>query len=96
MKSNNVLQDFFFHRGKIQWGTLWPYRKFRDMPYVLLFFSSVCSQDHHPVELIRHRETKWLEMTAHWEKTMARRYRKVRRYLAFSLNSDFSMLETLL
>ncbi|XP_054825876.1 carabin [Eublepharis macularius] len=31
-----------------------------------------------PVELIRHRETKWLEMTAHWEKTMARRYRKVK------------------
>uniref|UniRef100_A0A6J0UU28 Carabin isoform X2 n=1 Tax=Pogona vitticeps TaxID=103695 RepID=A0A6J0UU28_9SAUR len=30
------------------------------------------------VELIRHRETKWLEMTAHWEKTMARRYRKVK------------------
>ncbi|XP_029143116.1 carabin-like [Protobothrops mucrosquamatus] len=35
-------------------------------------------QDHHRVELIRHRETKWLEMTAHWEKTMARRYRKVK------------------
>ncbi|XP_033015082.1 carabin [Lacerta agilis] len=30
------------------------------------------------VELIRHRETKWLEMTNHWEKTMARRYRKVK------------------
>nr|XP_008109670.1 PREDICTED: carabin [Anolis carolinensis] len=30
------------------------------------------------VEIIRHRETKWLEMTAHWEKTMARRYRKVK------------------
>ncbi|XP_032074349.1 carabin isoform X1 [Thamnophis elegans] len=35
-------------------------------------------QDHLPVVLIRHRETKWLEMTAHWEKTMARRYRKVK------------------
>ncbi|XP_061465511.1 carabin [Rhineura floridana] len=31
-----------------------------------------------PVELIRHREAKWLEMTAHWEKTMASRYRKVK------------------
>uniref|UniRef100_A0A8D2LTS5 TBC1 domain family member 10C n=1 Tax=Varanus komodoensis TaxID=61221 RepID=A0A8D2LTS5_VARKO len=31
-----------------------------------------------PVELIRHREAKWLDMTAHWEKTMARRYRKVK------------------
>uniref|UniRef100_A0ACB8G344 Uncharacterized protein n=1 Tax=Sphaerodactylus townsendi TaxID=933632 RepID=A0ACB8G344_9SAUR len=31
-----------------------------------------------PAELIRHREAKWLEMTAHWEKTMARHYRKVK------------------
>uniref|UniRef100_A0A8D2LS56 TBC1 domain family member 10C n=1 Tax=Varanus komodoensis TaxID=61221 RepID=A0A8D2LS56_VARKO len=30
------------------------------------------------VLLIRHREAKWLDMTAHWEKTMARRYRKVK------------------
>uniref|UniRef100_A0A670Z375 TBC1 domain family member 10C n=1 Tax=Pseudonaja textilis TaxID=8673 RepID=A0A670Z375_PSETE len=35
-------------------------------------------QDHLPVVLIRRRETKWLEMTAHWEKTMARRYRKIK------------------
>ncbi|XP_053127466.1 carabin isoform X1 [Hemicordylus capensis] len=33
---------------------------------------------HISAELIRHRETKWLEMTAHWDKTMARRYRKVK------------------
>uniref|UniRef100_A0A8D0GZ44 TBC1 domain family member 10C n=1 Tax=Sphenodon punctatus TaxID=8508 RepID=A0A8D0GZ44_SPHPU len=31
-----------------------------------------------PAELIRHREAKWLEMTAHWEKAMARRYKKVK------------------
>uniref|UniRef100_A0A8C0GZS7 TBC1 domain family member 10C n=1 Tax=Chelonoidis abingdonii TaxID=106734 RepID=A0A8C0GZS7_CHEAB len=30
-----------------------------------------------PVELIRHREARWLEMTSHWEKAMARRYKKV-------------------
>uniref|UniRef100_A0A452HE61 Rab-GAP TBC domain-containing protein n=1 Tax=Gopherus agassizii TaxID=38772 RepID=A0A452HE61_9SAUR len=31
-----------------------------------------------PVELIRHREARWLEMTLHWEKAMARRYKKVK------------------
>lgn len=31
-----------------------------------------------PVELVRHREARWLEMTSHWEKTMARRYKKVK------------------
>ncbi|XP_074854166.1 carabin [Carettochelys insculpta] len=31
-----------------------------------------------PVELIRRREAKWLEMTSHWEKAMARRYKKVK------------------
>nr|XP_005280622.3 carabin [Chrysemys picta bellii] len=31
-----------------------------------------------PVELIRHREARWLEMTSHWEKAMARRYKKVK------------------
>lgn len=31
-----------------------------------------------PLELLRRRETKWLEMTSHWEKTMAQRYRKVK------------------
>uniref|UniRef100_A0A7M4F085 TBC1 domain family member 10C n=1 Tax=Crocodylus porosus TaxID=8502 RepID=A0A7M4F085_CROPO len=31
-----------------------------------------------PLELLRRRESKWLEMTAHWDKTMARRYKKVR------------------
>ncbi|XP_063145087.1 carabin [Candoia aspera] len=54
-----------------------PYRK--TDRYGFLGGSSLQSgQDHLPVELIRHRETKWLEMTAHWEKTMARRYRKVK------------------
>ncbi|CAM5119167.1 unnamed protein product [Eretmochelys imbricata] len=31
-----------------------------------------------PVELVRHRENRWLEMTSHWEKAMARRYKKVK------------------
>uniref|UniRef100_A0A8C8S950 Rab-GAP TBC domain-containing protein n=1 Tax=Pelusios castaneus TaxID=367368 RepID=A0A8C8S950_9SAUR len=31
-----------------------------------------------PVELIRRREARWLEMTSHWEKAMARRYKKVK------------------
>ncbi|KAH0621163.1 hypothetical protein JD844_022211 [Phrynosoma platyrhinos] len=38
----------------------------------------MCSLGQISVEIIRHRETKWLDMTAHWEKTMARRYRKVK------------------
>ncbi|XP_072495377.1 carabin isoform X3 [Notamacropus eugenii] len=29
-----------------------------------------------PLELIRQREMKWVEMTAHWEKTMSRRAKK--------------------
>lgn len=29
-------------------------------------------------DLIRQREMKWVEMTSHWEKTMSRRYKKVR------------------
>lgn len=31
-----------------------------------------------PADLIRQREMKWVEMTSHWEKTMSRRYKKVR------------------
>ncbi|XP_043940127.1 carabin-like [Protopterus annectens] len=31
-----------------------------------------------PLEVIRHREMKWLEMISLWEKTMARRYSKVK------------------
>ncbi|XP_006034254.1 carabin [Alligator sinensis] len=31
-----------------------------------------------PLELLRRRESKWLDMTAHWDKTMARRYKKVK------------------
>ncbi|XP_068922194.1 carabin [Petaurus breviceps papuanus] len=31
-----------------------------------------------PLELIRQREMKWVEMTAHWEKTMSRRAKKVK------------------
>ncbi|XP_054426523.1 carabin isoform X3 [Pteronotus mesoamericanus] len=30
------------------------------------------------VDLIRQREMKWVEMTSHWEKTMSRRYKKVK------------------
>lgn len=33
---------------------------------------------HPPADLIRQREMKWVEMTSHWEKTMSRRYKKVR------------------
>uniref|UniRef100_A0A2K5MFI9 TBC1 domain family member 10C n=2 Tax=Cercopithecinae TaxID=9528 RepID=A0A2K5MFI9_CERAT len=33
---------------------------------------------HPPADLIRQREMKWVEMTLHWEKTMSRRYKKVR------------------
>ncbi|XP_041517536.1 carabin isoform X2 [Microtus oregoni] len=29
-------------------------------------------------DLIRQREMKWVEMTSHWEKTMSRRYKKVK------------------
>uniref|UniRef100_A0A494BA99 TBC1 domain family, member 10c n=1 Tax=Mus musculus TaxID=10090 RepID=A0A494BA99_MOUSE len=29
-------------------------------------------------DLIRQREMKWVEMTLHWEKTMSRRYKKVK------------------
>lgn len=32
-----------------------------------------------PADLIRQREMKWVEMTSHWEKTMSRRYKKVRK-----------------
>lgn len=31
-----------------------------------------------PADLIRQREMKWVEMTLHWEKTMSRRYKKVK------------------
>ncbi|XP_044536654.1 carabin isoform X1 [Gracilinanus agilis] len=31
-----------------------------------------------PLELIRQREMKWVEMTSHWEKTMSRRAKKVK------------------
>ncbi|XP_064143769.1 carabin isoform X1 [Loxodonta africana] len=31
-----------------------------------------------PADLIRQREMKWVEMTSHWEKTMSRRYKKVK------------------
>lgn len=31
-----------------------------------------------PLELLRRREMKWLDMTVHWEKTMSRRYKKVK------------------
>uniref|UniRef100_A0A8C8SCX9 Rab-GAP TBC domain-containing protein n=1 Tax=Pelusios castaneus TaxID=367368 RepID=A0A8C8SCX9_9SAUR len=41
----------------------------------ILFPSSRPGQP--PVELIRRREARWLEMTSHWEKAMARRYKKV-------------------
>ncbi|XP_078197690.1 carabin isoform X5 [Callithrix jacchus] len=34
--------------------------------------------DHPPADLIRQREMKWVEMTSHWEKTMSRRYKKVK------------------
>ncbi|XP_069485061.1 carabin [Ambystoma mexicanum] len=30
------------------------------------------------LELLRRREMKWLDMTMHWEKTMSRRYKKVK------------------
>uniref|UniRef100_A0A8C4LHQ1 TBC1 domain family member 10C n=1 Tax=Equus asinus asinus TaxID=83772 RepID=A0A8C4LHQ1_EQUAS len=33
---------------------------------------------HPPADLIRQREMKWVEMTSHWEKTMSRRYKKVK------------------
>ncbi|XP_025213766.1 carabin isoform X2 [Theropithecus gelada] len=33
---------------------------------------------HPPADLIRQREMKWVEMTLHWEKTMSRRYKKVK------------------
>ncbi|XP_075404107.1 carabin isoform X2 [Tenrec ecaudatus] len=33
---------------------------------------------HPSADLIRQREMKWVEMTLHWEKTMARRYKKVK------------------
>ncbi|KAM7086087.1 carabin isoform 1-T4 [Molossus nigricans] len=33
---------------------------------------------HLPADLIRQREMKWVEMTSHWEKTMSRRYKKVK------------------
>lgn len=33
---------------------------------------------HPPADLIRQREMKWVEMTSHWDKTMSRRYKKVR------------------
>ncbi|XP_038261761.1 carabin isoform X2 [Dermochelys coriacea] len=45
------------------------------------FFGTSGAQDgpaQPPVELVRHRENRWLEMTSHWEKTMARRYKKVK------------------
>uniref|UniRef100_A0A8D1B0L6 Carabin n=1 Tax=Sus scrofa TaxID=9823 RepID=A0A8D1B0L6_PIG len=33
---------------------------------------------HPPADLIRQREMKWVEMTSHWEKTMSRRYKKIK------------------
>ncbi|XP_074257869.1 carabin isoform X5 [Saimiri boliviensis] len=33
---------------------------------------------HPTADLIRQREMKWVEMTSHWEKTMSRRYKKVK------------------
>ncbi|KAF6334439.1 TBC1 domain family member 10C [Rhinolophus ferrumequinum] len=33
---------------------------------------------HPSADLIRQREMKWVEMTSHWEKTMSRRYKKVK------------------
>ncbi|KAM8815506.1 carabin isoform 1-T3 [Rhynchonycteris naso] len=33
---------------------------------------------HPPADLIRQREMKWVEMTSHWEKTISRRYKKVK------------------
>ncbi|XP_066893801.1 carabin isoform X2 [Kogia breviceps] len=33
---------------------------------------------HPPADLIRQREMKWVEMTSRWEKTMSRRYKKVK------------------
>nr|XP_044997770.1 carabin isoform X1 [Jaculus jaculus] len=40
--------------------------------------SAEAGSGHPPVDLIRQREMKWVEMTSHWEKTMARRYKKVK------------------
>uniref|UniRef100_A0A8C3TGC0 TBC1 domain family member 10C n=1 Tax=Chelydra serpentina TaxID=8475 RepID=A0A8C3TGC0_CHESE len=37
-----------------------------------------CSPGQPPVELLRHREARWLEITSYWEKAMARRYKKVK------------------
>ncbi|XP_069865649.1 carabin-like isoform X1 [Dipodomys merriami] len=34
--------------------------------------------DRPPADLIRQREMKWVDMTSHWEKTMSRRYKKVK------------------
>nr|XP_033775337.1 carabin [Geotrypetes seraphini] len=31
-----------------------------------------------PLEVIRQREAKWLDMTSHWEKAMSRKYKKVK------------------
>ncbi|XP_040826866.1 carabin isoform X3 [Ochotona curzoniae] len=40
--------------------------------------SAEAGTDHPPAELIRQREMQWVEMTSHWEKTMSRRYKKVK------------------
>lgn len=46
--------------------------------YVWTFVPCAPRPGHPPADLIRQREMKWVEMTSHWEKTMSRRYKKVR------------------
>lgn len=40
--------------------------------------SAELRQGQPPADLVRQREMKWVEMTSHWEKTMSRRYKKVK------------------
>lgn len=50
-----------------------------DVGVLCLDICVVCPRPGHPpADLIRQREMKWVEMTSHWEKTMSRRYKKVK------------------